>query len=69
MGHQETCTKDMWTKPKGVVLRGGRGDGWGRGGVVGGKWKQLYFNNRNIRCKNILSTKIKIKSSLQGIWI
>ena len=30
-GHQGTCIKDTWTKPKGVGLRVGGGDGWGRG--------------------------------------
>ena len=30
-GHQETCVKDIWTKPKGVGSRVGGGDGWGRG--------------------------------------
>ena len=28
--HQGTCIKDTWTKPKGVGLRVGGGDGWGR---------------------------------------
>ena len=29
-GHQGTCVKDTWTKPKGVGLRVGGGDGvWG----------------------------------------
>ena len=35
VGHQGTCMKDTWTKPKGV--------GWG--GMVGWKWRQLYLNN------------------------
>ena len=26
----------------------GGGDGWGRGGVVGGKCRQLYLNNNKI---------------------
>ena len=26
-----TCIKDTWTKPKGVGLREGGGDGWGGG--------------------------------------
>ena len=30
-GHQGTYIKDTWTKPKGVGLRVGGGDGWGRG--------------------------------------
>ena len=30
-GHQETCIKDTWTKPKGVGSRVGGGDGWDRG--------------------------------------
>ena len=44
-GHQGTCIKDPWTKPKGVGLRVGGRDGWGREEVDGGKWRQLYFNN------------------------
>ena len=31
MGHQGTCIKDTWTKPKGVGLRVGCRDGWGGG--------------------------------------
>ena len=35
-GHQGTCIKDPWTKPKGIGSRVGGGDGWGGGwGVVG----------------------------------
>ena len=30
-GCQGTCRKDPWTKSKGVGLRVGGGDGWGRG--------------------------------------
>ena len=30
-GHQGTRIKDTWTKPKGVGLRVGDGDQWGRG--------------------------------------
>ena len=33
-------------KAKGVLgSRVGGGDGWGGGGVVGRKWRQLYLNN------------------------
>ena len=28
-GHQGTCIKDTWTKPKGVGSSVGGGDGWG----------------------------------------
>ena len=34
-GHQGTCIKDTWTKPKGVGLRLGGGDGWGGGMGLG----------------------------------
>ena len=36
-GHQRTCIKDPWTKPKGGRTEGGRWEwmGWGR--AVGGK--------------------------------
>ena len=44
-GHQGTCIKDTWTKPKGVGWRVGGGGGQGVGGVVGEKWRQLYLNN------------------------
>ena len=41
-----TCIKDTWTKPKrGVGSKGGSGDNWCGGGVVGGKWRQLYLKN------------------------
>ena len=43
-GHQGTCINNTWTKLKEVVMRVGGGDGWG-GGIVGWKWRQLYFNN------------------------
>ena len=33
-GHQVTCIKDTWTKPKQGRVRVGGGDGWG-GGMVG----------------------------------
>ena len=33
-GHQETCMKDTWTKPKGVGSRVGDWDGWGGGNMV-----------------------------------
>ena len=40
-GHQGTCIKDTWTKPKvGVGLK----MGGGCGKVVVGKWTQLYLN-------------------------
>ena len=31
MGHEGTCIKDTWTKPKGVGSRVGGGNGWGGG--------------------------------------
>ena len=43
-GHQGTSIKDTWTKAKWGRIEGGR---WGwveQGGVVGGKWRQLYLN-------------------------
>ena len=27
-GHQETCIKERWTKPKGGKIESGRCDGW-----------------------------------------
>ena len=40
-GHQGTCMKDPWTKPKGGRTECGRWGwvGWSR--VVGGKWEEL----------------------------
>ena len=43
-GHQETCIKDPWTKPKGGRIEGGRWGWLGWRGVVWGKWRQLYLN-------------------------
>ena len=45
-GFQETWIRDPWTKPKGVRIEGGGGDGWGEGKLWeenGGNytWKQL----------------------------
>ena len=34
-GHQGTCKKDTWTKPKGVGSRVGGKGGWGRGAWEG----------------------------------
>ena len=39
-----TSIKDTWTKPKRDRIKVGSGDGWG-GGVVEGRWRQLYLNN------------------------
>ena len=60
-GHQGTCLKDTRTKPKGVGSRAGGGDSWGRGGVVGGKWRQLYLNNNKKKkkeCTTYLATEL-----------
>ena len=56
MGHQGTCIKDPWTKPKWGRIEGGRWGWVGWGKVVAGKWRQLYFNN-NLK-KNIKKQKI-----------
>ena len=40
-GHQGTCIKDTWTKPKRGRIEGGRWGWVARGRVVGGK---LYLN-------------------------
>ena len=40
-GFSGTCIKDTWIKPTGVEAGEGGGDGWGGGGVVGGKCGQL----------------------------
>ena len=47
-GFSGTTIKDTWTKPRGVESGEGGGDGWGGGGVVGGKYRQLYLNNKII---------------------
>ena len=46
------CIKDTWTKPKaGRIIEGG-GGGWrGLGGLVGGKWRQLYLDNNKKHLK------------------
>ena len=38
-GHQGTCIKNPWTKPKWVRIEDGA---WK---VVAGKWRPLYLNN------------------------
>ena len=35
-GLSGACVKDTWTKPRGVELRVGGGDGWGWGEWLGG---------------------------------
>ena len=53
--------KGPWTKPKGDRIEGGRW-GWVRwGGIVGGKRRKLYLNNKYI------NTYIKILSSVNII--
>ena len=44
-GFSGTCIKDPWTKPRGVGSRVGGRDSWGEGSS-GGKWRQLYLNNK-----------------------
>ena len=34
-GYPGTCTKDTWTKPKGLGLKVGGGGGWGKWPMVG----------------------------------
>ena len=51
-GHQGTCIKDPWAKPKGDVGMDGAG-----GAVFGGKWRQLYLNNNKKRVKLIIHFK------------
>ena len=40
-----TSIKDTWTKPKEDRIKGGKWGWLGEGGVVMGKWRQLYLNN------------------------
>ena len=45
-GHQGTCIKDKWTKPKGVSIKGGR---WGCmewGGNDGGKMETTVLEQQ-----------------------
>ena len=46
-GHQGTCIKDTWTKPKGGRIEGGK-QGSRDTRVVGGKWRELYLNIKKI---------------------
>ena len=49
-GHQGTCIKDPWTKPKEGRIEGGRWGRVGQGRVVVGKLRQLCLNiNKNDR--------------------
>ena len=42
--------KDTWTKPKGGRIEGEKWEQMGKGGVVGGKWRQLCLNyNKKIK--------------------
>ena len=58
-GHQGTCIKDTWTKPKGVVSRVGGGDGWGRGIWWGENGDNCTFTTikKNSLCSSFLSVK------------
>ena len=42
-GHQGTCIKDPWTKPKGGRIEGGRWGWVGLGRVVGGVMETTVF--------------------------
>ena len=44
-GFSGTYIKDTWTKPKRGRIKGGKWGWLGSGGVVGGKWRQLFLNN------------------------
>ena len=52
-GHQGTCIKHPWTKPKRGRIEVGRWGWVGLGRVVAGKWRRLYLNNNNVKkeCK------------------
>ena len=51
-GFSETTIKDMWTKPWGRGWKQRGRWGWlGWGEVMGGKCRQLYFNNTKIIIK------------------
>ena len=50
---QGVCIKDTWTKPKWGRIEGGRRGYVGWGGVIGGKWRQLYLNNKNSESKKL----------------
>ena len=50
-GHQGTCMKDPWTKPKGGRIEGRRWGWVGQGDVVVEKWRQVYLNNKKIKNK------------------
>ena len=58
-----TCIKDTWTKPKRDRIKSGKWGWLGWVGVVGRKWRQLYFNNnlkmwgkrKSVKCYVILS--------------
>ena len=62
-GCQRTCIKDPWTKPKGVGLRVGGGDGWGGGEHGGVKMEttvlKQQLKKRKYRSHNYIKTKIK----------
>ena len=65
-GHQETCIKYPWTKPKGGRIEGGRCRWVGSGRVVGEEWRQLYSNNNKKRKekkkeKNLLPSYIALE--------
>ena len=58
-GLSGTCIKDTWATPKGGTIEGGRWGCLGLGGVVGGKWRQLYLNNNKKMQERQLTTPPK----------
>ena len=38
-------------------IKGGRWGWLGLGGVMGGKWRQLYLNNKKLKKKNLSDDK------------
>ena len=52
-GFQEHLQRRHGQNQKGVGSRMGGGDGWSWGGMVRGKWRQLYLNNnKKLKKKN-----------------
>ena len=53
-GHQGTCIKDTWTKPKGSRFEGGR---WGSVGRGQGVWGEMETNVLEQKLKNTIINK------------
>ena len=63
-----TYIKDIWTKPKGGRIEGVRWGWLGWGGLVGGRWRQLYLNNNKKKRRTGALSLGEGDAELMRVW-